>query len=207
MVGMKQFDEDEVRDRILEAFWEGGFEGTSIDDLVRATGLKRGSLYNSFGDKEEMFLQALDRYRAKVTSPMQVALQDEDPKRGLQRFLEAHIERMADPTCPSGCLIVGACTQLGGRQDSLGDRVAAELQNGEAGLTEALRRWKKSGRLIGEADLTTLARYIGALLKGMAAVHRGTGDIQVAKDAAHVGLMAIDAWLAELDPSPSRERG
>jgi TetR/AcrR family transcriptional regulator, transcriptional repressor for nem operon len=200
MVGMKQFDQDAVLDRIVAAFWEGGFEGTSIDDLVAATGLKRGSLYNAFGDKEAMFLKALDRYRGTVTSPMLAALQDDDPERGLRQFIDAHIERMGDPACPSGCLVVGACTELGGRRDRLGDRVASELSDSEKALIEALRRWTSTGQLRADLDAVPAARYLGALLKGMAATHRGTGNLQMAKDAGRIGFTVVDTWLARRTP-------
>src|SRR6202011_688874 len=62
MAGVKQFDRDEVLDRAMAAFWTRGYEATSIDDLVQATGIGRGSLYGTFGDKRQLFLAALDHY-------------------------------------------------------------------------------------------------------------------------------------------------
>src|ERR1700738_3778032 len=62
MAGVKQFDRDEVLDRAMAAFWTRGYEATSIDDLVEATGINRGSLYGTFGDKRRLFLSALHRY-------------------------------------------------------------------------------------------------------------------------------------------------
>lgn len=195
MVGTKQFDEPAVLDRIVEAFWAGGFEGTSIDDIVVATGLKRGSLYNAFGDKEAMFLKALDRYAETVTGPIRAALEDDDPRRGLARFFEGHIERMADQSCPAGCLVVGACVELGGREDALGRRIACEMREAEAGLTAAITRWQLAGRLRGDRDPRQLARFLGSLLRGMAAVHRGTGDLDTVRDAAQVGLGVLNDWV------------
>ena len=66
MVGKRQFDEDVTIDRAVEVFWRQGYAATSIDDLVRATGLGRGSLYGAFGNKTEFFLRAIDQYRLTV---------------------------------------------------------------------------------------------------------------------------------------------
>ena len=62
MVGMKRFDKDNVPDRAMRVFWERGYESTSIDDLLKATGINRGSLYGTFSDRRSLFLSAQDPY-------------------------------------------------------------------------------------------------------------------------------------------------
>ena len=62
MARPKEFDPDEVLDRALDVFWEKGFEGTSVQDLVDHMGINRGSIYGTFGDKHRLFQQALERY-------------------------------------------------------------------------------------------------------------------------------------------------
>ena len=79
MAGVRQFDPDEVVDRAMEVFWTRGYESTSIDDLVEATGINRGSLYNAFGDKQGLFLAAIDRYWTTFADDMVAALSDRDP--------------------------------------------------------------------------------------------------------------------------------
>src|SRR5438093_12545846 len=59
----KSFDEDVVLDQAVELFWERGYDGTSLADLEAHLGLGRQSLYNTFGDKQALFLKALERYR------------------------------------------------------------------------------------------------------------------------------------------------
>ena len=67
VIGRKrQFDEDTVLERATEVFWRRGFAATSVDDLVHATGLGRGSLYGAFGNKEALFIRVVDHYRAMV---------------------------------------------------------------------------------------------------------------------------------------------
>ena len=58
----REFDEDDVLDRVVRQFWQHGYEATSLTDLVIATGVQKGSLYKAFGDKHALFMMALDRY-------------------------------------------------------------------------------------------------------------------------------------------------
>ena len=67
MARPRQFDPDEVLDRSMREFWERGYRETSVDDLVNATGVRPGSLYDAFpGGKRRLFLDALDRYSKLV---------------------------------------------------------------------------------------------------------------------------------------------
>ena len=63
MVGRpREFDVEQVLEAAMQAFWANGYEGTSLTDLVAATGLMKGSLYQAFGDKHSLFIQTLNRY-------------------------------------------------------------------------------------------------------------------------------------------------
>jgi TetR/AcrR family transcriptional repressor of nem operon len=104
MAGVKQFDRDDVLDRAMALFWRRGYEATSIRDLVTATGINRGSIYATFGDKQGLFLAVLDRYGEKIANPLMAQLDDPDPRRAIQRMFESIIQRTSDPRFPRGCL-------------------------------------------------------------------------------------------------------
>ena len=74
MAGVKQFDQDVLLDQAMAVFWRNGYQGTSIQDLVEATGVNRGSLYATFGDKCGLFLAVLDHYGKRIGRPMMEAL-------------------------------------------------------------------------------------------------------------------------------------
>ena len=63
MAGKKAFQPDLALDRAMNLFWERGYAGSSVEDLVQCTGIGRGSLYDTFGNKHALYLAALDRYR------------------------------------------------------------------------------------------------------------------------------------------------
>ena len=64
---VRQFDADEALDRALEVFWARGYEGATLPELTRAMGINRPSLYAAFGNKEQLFHKALDRYQTGPT--------------------------------------------------------------------------------------------------------------------------------------------
>src|SRR5262249_37070188 len=136
MAGIKQFDRDEVVDRAMTTFWTRGYEATSIDDLVAATGIGRGSLYGTFGDKRQLFLIALDRYWDTINQDLTAQLSDPDPRRALERMFEALIRRLSDPKFPRGCLITNTSV------DScyLGDEVSRKISGGMCDLCDGLYR-------------------------------------------------------------------
>lgn len=199
MVAVRQFDESVALDALMRVFWRQGFEATSIDDLIAASGVKRQSLYNAFGDKEAMFLRALNRYRETVAAPIRAALGGDDPRAALQHYVALHVTRMAEPGNPAGCLIAGSCAELGGRDDRLGRWASGETKASELALLEVLETWQRGGRLAAHRDLRPLAVYLIAFVRGLAALHRATGDVEAVRAAMDVGLQALILWLPAMD--------
>ena len=79
MAGVKQFDRNDVLDHAMAVFWRNGYQATSIQDLVEATGINRGSLYTTFGDKRGLFLAVLDHYAERIARPTMAELNDRGP--------------------------------------------------------------------------------------------------------------------------------
>src|ERR1700751_5159134 len=102
MAGVKQFDRNEVLDRATAAFWSRGYEATSIDELVEATGIGRGSLYGTFGDKRQLFLAALDRYWNTVGMEIFAQLSDPEARPPIERMFDPIIRRASNPKLPRG---------------------------------------------------------------------------------------------------------
>src|SRR5262249_56057834 len=81
-----------------------GYGGTSIQDLEKATRLRRGSLYNAFGDKQGLFVAALKRYETTVSQERVKQLSNPDPYRAIEGFLATLVTQMSEPSRPRGCL-------------------------------------------------------------------------------------------------------
>ncbi|MGN8549728.1 TetR/AcrR family transcriptional regulator [Bradyrhizobium sp. 13971] len=87
MVGVRQFDEDEMIATALDVFWRKGLHDATMQDLAAATGVQRGSLYNAYGDKEAIFLRAFDQYAAQFLDAAGSALAHGDTSARLRASL------------------------------------------------------------------------------------------------------------------------
>ena len=86
---VRQFDADEALDRALEVFWARGYEGATLPELTKAMGINRPSLYAAFGNKEQLFHKALDRYQTGPMSFLTEALRSRPPGRWSRQFSRA----------------------------------------------------------------------------------------------------------------------
>jgi len=134
MVGARQFDEDEMLADALEIFWRKGFAGTSMIDLAQATGIQRGSLYNAYGDKEQVFLLAFDRYAERFLDGVQRSLANSDTRAALDAFFETAIANMTSGSPSRGCLTTKTATDL----DIAGPAVEARVKRLIGDLTKLL---------------------------------------------------------------------
>ncbi len=97
----REFDADKVLDKALHVFWERGYEGTSLSDLTEAMGINRPSLYAAFGNKEELFRRALDRYAEKGPGAVhREALAEPTAKAVVEYLLRSVAKSLTDPCKP-----------------------------------------------------------------------------------------------------------
>lgn len=189
------FDRKTVLEKVLSTFWARGFEATSLDALERATGLKRQSLYNAFGDKEAMFLVSLDLYRERVGAPLHALLIHDDPAKAIRAYLDSHVRLLSDPCTPPGCMIANCSSELGTRDDRLGARMRNETQEGIDALRIVFRNWKKSGKLAESANPETLAALVATIVRGLGVLARSSEDNIVLKSSVDGAVQALEPLL------------
>jgi len=105
MVRPRGFDEDDVAEGLLAAFWHHGYARTSIPNLTEATGLLPGSLYAAFGSKEDMFRIAVDRYVAQIRAAL---TSERRGVTGIQHVLDTVVRITARDPARRGCLVLNA---------------------------------------------------------------------------------------------------
>jgi len=113
MARSKVFDEDAALDRALRLFWRRGYHGTSIQDLVEHMGINRGSLYNTFGGKQQLYRTALERYQKRHRdSALGLTRNAASPVASLRHLLQMTVEEALHDTELKGCFLVNATTEL-----------------------------------------------------------------------------------------------
>ena len=199
MVGVKQFDPHDVLNRAMMIFWERGYEATSIQDLVRATGLNRGSLYATFIDKKHLFLAILKHYAERVGNPLLAELADPDPRRAIERMFAAILRRTSDPTQPRGCLITNTALECPQSGDDISRTIAAWVGQQEAAVYHVLLRAQAEGSLDRAHDCRALARFFVGVAQGLNVVHKAMADPAVLQDMIRT---AMQVWDAPPAPPP-----
>jgi TetR/AcrR family transcriptional regulator, transcriptional repressor for nem operon len=195
--GVKQFDQESARGAMMDLFWTKGFEATSLQDLERATGLNRSSLYNAFGDKRAMFLAALEAYAERVMQPTFTPLSDTDACQAIAAMLELRVLRMEDPKKPSGCLFTNSLAECGGKGDTVARSLSLRVSSCEERLHEAIRRGQRHGSIASREEPRALARFFMGVSQAMALMSKASGDPSVARDIMRVAVGVLDAKAAE----------
>lgn len=171
MVGKRRFDEDAVLDAAMRVFWQRGYGATSIEDLERATGLRRGSLYNAYGSKETLFLRVFDRYAEAREEALLAALDAEPFGAALDALFARVLEGLAACDRPPGCLIASTLAEVG-EAGAVGSAVAARTRASEARLEARIERARAAGALERHADPAAFARFLLATLRMLAILRR-----------------------------------
>src|SRR5262245_11052499 len=187
----RQFDADEALDRALEVFWARGYEGATLPELTAAMGINRPSLYAAFGNKEELFRKALDRYRTGPLAFLTDALREPTARAVAEGIFSGFIRMQRDQPC--GCLVVSGALACGEGAEV----VRRELTRRRQGLVVALReRFERAVRehdLPAGADCATLARYVATVFHGLA-VQAASGATEA--ELRQVAAVAMRAWPA-----------
>ena len=195
MAGIKQFDRHEVLDRAMAVFWERGYEATSVQDLLEAMGINRGSLYATFGDKRQLFLAVLDHYAEKVSTAMLDALGDPDPRRAVAQMFAVLLRRTGDPSWPRGCLNTNTALECPGGGDAISRTIAERLGQQESALYHVLHRAQVAGTLHRGQDCRALARFFVGVAQGVNVVHKAGADSATLQDIVAIALRALDTSL------------
>jgi AcrR family transcriptional regulator len=174
----REFCVDAALAAALRVFWRKGFEGASLDELTSAMGVSRPSLYAAFGNKEALFRKALDLYDREKQAFMNAALNAPTARGVAERILTNALEVQAGTSDPHGCLNVMTTVAGGGEMDALKTEMRSRRANSEAALTQRLARAQAEGDFEPKFEPAGLARYLIALVQGMA-VQAGAGTPRV----------------------------
>jgi AcrR family transcriptional regulator len=187
----RQFDLDEALDSALKVFWEKGFEGSSLADLTAAMGINRPSLYAAFGDKESLFLKAMQRYVAVNACHVNAALQEPTARKVVEALWRGNVAAAGDPDNPRGCFLVQGALACGDDAEPVRRAMSEQRAAGQALLQERFERAVVEGDLPGDTDPAALARYVTAVTYGLAVQTASGASAADLKSAAAIALRAI----------------
>ncbi|MFI8004731.1 TetR/AcrR family transcriptional regulator [Streptomyces sp. NPDC086010] len=193
MARLREFDTEAAVEASMNAFCQNGYEGTSIQDLVEATEVGRGSLYAAFGSKEGLYLAAMDRYRERYAVPLIEILRGGAPVRDLLRaVLVGTVDEVVRDGSRHACMLVGAVTERIARDPKVAAHVHDTTSSLEDALFEVIVEAQDQGQLSKDRDARDLARFLMTFMQGL----RVSGTI----DGDRGALMAtVEVALAPFD--------
>lgn len=200
MAGKKQFDVDTALDAAMVRFWRAGYADTSLDDLSRATGLNRSSIYSSLGDKDTLYLRCLDRYATRYGGRYDQALSaaSEEPLRAVRAFFEVTLARIADPDVPDGCLVAQTAMAVPVLNPAIAARAIEALAMQRTRLRTAL-----TAADLADPDADAFAVHLAAVNQSLAVMSRaGTSSGQL-HTIVDISISALAHALPTPTPTPT----
>lgn len=186
----RAFCTEEALDKALAVFWEKGYEGASLQDLTEAMGINRPSLYAAFGNKESLFLKAMERYAERNACLMEL-MNEPTARLVVEKLLYGTADMLTEPDTPHSCLTVSAALACSEETAPIKNALAAKRKQMQLLLQQRLERAQKERDLPENANPSALALYICTVIYGMSIqASSGATRAQLQKVAA----LTLAAW-------------
>lgn len=186
-----EFDREEALEKAMGLFWRNGYEATGLTDLTAEMGIGRQSLYNAFGDKHSLFVEAMSHYASRNTRPLIDILQA--PGSGVKNIhqaLEAVVSHVTSGDC-CGCLLTNSIVELAPHDEEVAKVVRASLHRVEKAFKEAVDRAVESGELSADTDSRAVARFLNNTLHGMVVLGKASASKAALKDVVKIAISRL----------------
>ena len=176
----KKYDADKVTEAAMRHFWAQGYKGSSVSDLVAATGINRASLYNGFGEKRGLFLQSLRRYdRRERAAFLDRLARDLPPRDAIAAAFAAAASGRDD--APAGCLLVNTALELAPHDPEMQALVNSAFDGVQSFFRDRIRAAQRDGTVPAGIDAQPAAQTLLGLFLGLRVLQRA-GAPAVARD-------------------------
>ena len=189
MARAKEFDPDKALAKVLETFWLYGYEATSMQMLVQATGLSRSSLYDTFGDKRQLYVAALGRYREQT----EISVEEKRPF-SPTKIISDRFQGIVDEARvkgSNGCFVVNTAVELGQHDSELCTTVQDSFINSEEWFFDLLEKGKVAGELSSELNTRAVARFLLNASCGLQVLVKANHEPEMMQDAVNIILSIL----------------
>ncbi|MDQ3403969.1 MAG: TetR/AcrR family transcriptional regulator [Actinomycetota bacterium] len=188
----RKFDPQVAIAQAMETFRSNGYADTSPQDLVDRLGIGKGSLYNTFGSKHDLFLRSLKHYADTSMVDFKAVIEDDSPIRErVTRLLSSFVDADLEDPDRCGCLVVNTAVELGVRDDEAAQLVGRSLAATEAVLHTAFIAAQRAGEIAPERDPKALAGLVQSTMIGLRVLIKTTDDRDRLKSIIAATVAAI----------------
>jgi TetR/AcrR family transcriptional repressor of nem operon len=186
-----KFDRQEALEKSMELFWKKGYEATSLADLLEAMGIGRQSLYNTFGDKHRLFLEAAKHYIDGKGQHLINAIQAPgSPIGSIKNALTQLVESMSSGEC-HGCLVTNSIVELAPHDDEVHKLIRSTINRVEKAMKTTLDRAVTVSEISPEADTRAMARFLNSTVHGLVVMHKASTSKAALKDIVKIALTTL----------------
>lgn len=188
----RAFDRTTAVEQAMYLFWERGYEGVSFNALTEAMGMSASSLQNSFGSKELLFREAMQRYSEGPSAWYVEALVARvTTRRAFETLIKEAAAGFTRANYPAGCMVSTAALQTSPDLADVREFATQARQASQKALADRIRRGIAEGDMPADTDAEALAAYFGTVFRGMAVQARdGASRVELLE----IGAYAMRAW-------------
>jgi TetR/AcrR family transcriptional regulator, transcriptional repressor for nem operon len=192
MARPREFDTDRALDRTMRVFWEHGYHATSVQDLMKAAGVQKQSLYCAFGDKRSLFLKCLNLYTKQTLIEIQRMLNEADSAlEGIERVMRFASQAPDSKDCPPGCLMANTALELGLNDPRVAEEIRRMFRGLEKMLAAAVRKAQAQGEVSKNLDCIALGQSLANTISGIRILEKTGASNQQIRTVVKTALDAI----------------
>lgn len=193
MARPKEFDTEEALEKAIDLFWAKGFSACSMQDVVEGLGLSRSSIYETFGDKRQLFLASLKKYQQEGAEVMRHQLgTTTDIQQTFKDMFYAFLPTGLNDYSKKSCFMVNVGIELAPHDPEIAALVQANTMEMEEILSAAIQKGQDAGQISRNLDAIALGRFIFSTLSGLyVSTASGTTDRTKLEDIIKVALSVL----------------
>ena len=193
MPRVKLFDENEVLSKATELFWKKGYHATSIQDLVSFLGINRGSLYDTYGGKKELFYKAFQLYRTNNCNGIETFFENQNEvKNGFRALFEMGINESISDKDKKGCFVVNTTTELIPGEKELLEILQENKKIFEKLFYNFLLKGQQSGEISKSKNIKTISHLFYTFYNGLKVVAKVQSEPKELLNSVDEILMLLD---------------
>jgi TetR/AcrR family transcriptional regulator, transcriptional repressor for nem operon len=193
MARPREFDETAALDAAVACFWQRGYEATSVRDLAGKMGISAPSLYNAYGDKHALFVQALERYLDRSMRARIRRLEESlPPKQAVHCFIEEIIAHSLNDQERRGCFLINSALEVAPHDRKLGALIAERLAEIEAFFHRSIKAAQAQGEMPRDRGAKDLARLLLGIVLGIRVLARAKPERTLLEGIARPALALLD---------------
>ena len=191
----REFDREKALIQARDFFWQHGYEGTSMSDLVEVLGIASARIYKAFGSKEALFREAVQHYEKNEGGFALDALKQLNIKDAMTQLFQDAVKLYTQINHSFGCMVVSSASILSEENQSLLEWMTQQrIERGQS-LVQRFEQAKSDGQLLADADPEILGQYYGLVLHGLSVQARDGYSEKMLLSVTNFALQNLDQYL------------